>query len=91
MWSGDPQRPRLAKVKPVVLTRPVGLVAPGPNGSVGLTLAQVGSENSDEVKGYSLRLVYDESALELVDAIGQAGSIFDGSWPLHLAGKYSVF
>lgn len=56
-----------------------------------LASAQVGSENFDEVKGYSLRMVYDASALELVDAIGQEGSIFDGSWPLRLAGKDSVF
>ncbi len=77
-------------VKPAVLTKPAGRLAPGVNGAAGLTLVQMASEMPDQVEvvvgltgavqvqGYSLRLAYDASALELVNAMGQAGSLFTG-------------
>ena len=69
-------------------TRPVGAVVPGANPDAGLTLVPLPGEDNGllsvavrvadaaEVRGYSVRIAYDPSALELAEATGHAGSVF---------------
>ncbi|MDP6779791.1 MAG: cohesin domain-containing protein, partial [Candidatus Latescibacteria bacterium] len=87
--------------KPAGLAKPVG-VAPGPNGDAGVTVSSrsagadgevsvvVGVSDAVEVSGYSLRVSYDASALELLGSEAVAASRFGDSGSVGLSTRPGV-